>query len=115
MVRGTLGHSTQTTSPRRILPGAPAGRVFLRLLHSPDAARVGAHFDLTAADSRWTFGRSGQVPIDDSRLSRKHCTAARVSGAIRVDDEKSSNGTFVQGARIEREYLLPNGVLRIGD
>jgi DNA-binding NtrC family response regulator len=110
-----MGHSTQTTAPRRLVRSNSARRVLLRVVHSPDANRIDDHFDLSGADKSWVFGRSGPGAIIDLRLSRQHCRVSAVEGGIRLEDLGSRNGCFVQGRRVVREYLHPNNVVRLGD
>jgi DNA-binding NtrC family response regulator len=110
-----MHHPTAKTAPRRTLPSSAPRSVILRVVHCPDARWIGAGYDLTSPRSEFTFGRSGAAAIEDPRLSRQHCRVSRVDGAVRVEDLGSSNGSFVQGHRAEREYLMPNQVLRIGD
>lgn len=65
--------------------------------------------------------RRADVPIRDRLLSRKHCTivpaAAPHPGApgFRVIDLKSSNGTFVNGVRVEEKDLDYDDIIEIGN
>lgn len=66
--------------------------------------------EITLADEV-SFGRTNlaNVVLDDSSLSRLHATFWREGDEIWVQDENSSNGTFVNGARLTGERLLKNG------
>jgi serine phosphatase RsbU (regulator of sigma subunit) len=63
------------------------------------------------------FGRMepADVVIPDPQVSRKHCRVGLVMDEVFVSDLDSSNGTFIDGARISGSALLPvGGRFRIG-
>ncbi len=62
------------------------------------------------------IGRQGSdVTIDDLELSRRHVVVRRHANRLQVEDLGSSNGTYVDGARIEEPTLLGGGAkIRIG-
>ncbi len=63
------------------------------------------------------IGRSGPVDIvlPDSKVSRSHCQVDLKDGLIFVTDLNSTNGTFVDGERVEGSAILPvGGALRCG-
>jgi len=69
------------------------------------------------ADRRLVIGRDDgcNLVLDDSKVSRRHAYLQEVDGAVEVGDLGSSNGTFVNGRRIERPVTLaPGDSLRIG-
>lgn len=56
-----------------------------------------------------------QLQIKSSQVSRKHCEFTERDGHLVVKDLKSSNGTFVNGERIQGERILkPGDELSIG-
>ncbi len=65
--------------------------------------------------------RRADVPIRDRLLSRKHCTIVPVDApqpggsGFRVIDLKSSNGTFVNGVRVEERDLEYDDIIEIGN
>ena len=78
-----------------------------------------------AADRRLEIGSEGRLVIgrdegcnlvlDDSKVSRRHAYLQELDGGVEVGDLGSSNGTFVNGRRIERPVTLaPGDSLRIG-
>ncbi|MBL8683080.1 MAG: FHA domain-containing protein [Myxococcales bacterium] len=84
----------------------------------PDPALVGARRVLLHG-SRVELGREddsfGPGALADGRISRKHARIeVDASGALRVADLGSSNGTHVNGARVELVTLAPGDVVRIG-
>jgi len=64
-----------------------------------------------------TLGRSKQndVAIKHSSVSRSHARIVLQSGAFVLLDLKSSNGTFVNGQRVERARLAHGDEIRTGD
>jgi len=93
-----------------------SGRPFLVFRDGQDRQRL----FLFAPDSdSATVGRlpSSDLVIDwDAQVSREHARFERLEDAwVVVDDGLSSNGTFVNGARIRGTHLLSDGdVVRFG-
>jgi len=64
-----------------------------------------------------TLGRDGRVndhPIDDPAVSERHLSIRHIDGRFVATDLDSSNGTFVNGQRIDKQPLKTNDVLRVG-
>ena len=61
--------------------------------------------------TKLTVGREGHndVVISDERCSREHCSFRKLDGDWYVCDLGSSNGTFVNGNRVERVQKLRPG------
>jgi hypothetical protein len=53
-----------------------------------------------------------RIPVSD--VSRKHCRLVRTDDGIRIEDLGSSNGTYVNGERIQEGDLHAGDVLGIG-
>lgn len=62
------------------------------------------------------IGRSepADVTIRDESLSRQHLTVALENGKVWLEDLDSTNGTWVEGARIDRAQVGPGVALAIG-
>jgi pSer/pThr/pTyr-binding forkhead associated (FHA) protein len=62
-------------------------------------------------DQEISIGRTNlaQLVVNDPSLSRLHATIFREGGDIWILDEKSSNGTFVNGERVSPEKKLKDG------
>ncbi len=59
--------------------------------------------------------RPAQVLLTDGSVSRSHCQVEVVDDAVQVTDLSSTNGTYVDGERIDGTVTLAKGmVLRIG-
>jgi len=58
-----------------------------------------------------SVGRSerADVPVDDPLLSRVHFTIEASESAVTLRDEKSSNGTFLRGRRLDAPAPLAHG------
>jgi EAL domain-containing protein (putative c-di-GMP-specific phosphodiesterase class I) len=65
----------------------------------------------------FTIGRneSCDYQILSSRVSREHAEILREGGALRVRDLKSTNGTFVNGQRIDEHRLADGDLVVIAD
>jgi pSer/pThr/pTyr-binding forkhead associated (FHA) protein len=59
-------------------------------------------------------GLSADLRLDESSVSRRHAILVpRVSGA-RILDDRSSNGTFVNGRRVQQADLSDGDVIVVG-
>ena len=76
----------------------------------------GQRFDLASQTAAVSIGReSGNfVKLDDQEVSRRHAEIRRVGDGFVVGDLKSSNGTFLNEARIDRAELAVGDQIRIG-
>lgn len=63
-----------------------------------------------------TFGRdpASTARIHDRKLSRIHCQFEIVNGDVVVTDLNSTNGTFVNGERIDEVKLAPGDTVQFG-
>ena len=59
-------------------------------------------------------GEDADLQILDAGLSRQHCFVEKVGEDYFVNDLASTNGTWVNGARVERCRLSPGDRVRIG-
>ncbi len=86
-----------------------------RLEHYPTAG--GTAEQTLLDDFPFTIGRSetADLPIDSSRVSRQHVSILREGDDFRVRDLGSTNGTFLNGQRIDEEALVDGDLLVIAD
>ncbi|MCX6113130.1 MAG: FHA domain-containing protein [Proteobacteria bacterium] len=84
----------------------------LEILKGNDA---GAQFRISGA--RVLFGRASDcdVVITDSSVSRNHAELIKAEGGYLVKDLKSSNGVFVNGKKIQEQYLVSGDVFTMGN
>src|SRR4051812_25975776 len=76
------------------------------------AWRDGQQVRLTELDREWTrIGRSlaADVRFDDPTVSRRHALIVRQHDGVRVLDDRSLNGVFVNGERVEWRVLQDGG------
>jgi EAL domain-containing protein (putative c-di-GMP-specific phosphodiesterase class I) len=65
----------------------------------------------------FTIGRNDttDLPINSTRVSRQHASILRAGDMYRVRDLDSTNGTFVNGERIEEASVADGDILMIAD
>ncbi len=70
---------------------------------------TGNFIEITPAPS--LLGRSEQaaLDLDDSGISHRHCIVSLADGEALVSDLGSSNGTWIDGVRMEEDRSLPVG------
>ncbi|KAA9135930.1 FHA domain-containing protein [Microbacterium caowuchunii] len=63
-----------------------------------------------------TVGRHPDADIffDDVTVSRRHAEITRVGSAFEIVDQRSLNGTYVNGERVDRAILSNGAEVRIG-
>jgi DNA-binding NtrC family response regulator len=113
------GQPPESTEPYAAPPATDdGGRLRLWVASSPDRSFEDRWIEL---ERRLCMGRAGgdaDLQADDRRASRRHAdlTPTADGRAATVSDLGSTNGVFVDGARIDGATLLGEGsVLRIGD
>jgi hypothetical protein len=106
-VLGLLDHRTRSRTVLQAV--APTGRYL--------AAEQGGTEHLIPLSRPIThIGRelAADIRIGDPRVSRRHAILAYRGDGIRVLDDRSSNGTFVNGREVEIATLHDGDVLRVG-
>ncbi len=89
-------------------------------LHTPGeylAYEDGGELRTVALTREWTrIGRSlaADVRFDDPTVSRRHALVVRQADGVRVLDDRSLNGVFVNGARIEWKVLEDGDEILVG-
>jgi hypothetical protein len=125
IIRGQMDASTHTVPPVQTTQEGP--------VHRPawvDEAREGqdgagrwlAYEDdgqrrVVAVDREWTrIGRSlaADVRFDDATVSRRHALVVCQSEGVRVLDDRSLNGVYVNGQRVEWSALADGDRIAVG-
>jgi EAL domain-containing protein (putative c-di-GMP-specific phosphodiesterase class I) len=109
--RGELAHNGQTMRTQ-ILPENLAVAAWLE--HDPS----GGPTQKTPLESfPFTIGRNdtAELQIDSSQVSREHAVITRQGRKFRVRDLESTNGTFLNGQKIEEAMLCDGDLLVIAD
>jgi pSer/pThr/pTyr-binding forkhead associated (FHA) protein len=72
--------------------------------------------DIALADAPLLVGRhpSCDARLGSLRVSRRHCCLARDDGEVVVRDLGSTNGTWINGLRVDSGRLRPGDELAIG-
>lgn len=103
----TLDHGTRRST---FSPGdAPPGRYLA--VEDPDGERL-----LRLERGIIAIGRAltAELRLDDHTVSRRHSLLVIRSGGVRVLDDRSTNGTFVNGRRVSTADLADGDVLAVG-
>lgn len=86
----------------------------LKMLRGPDP---GAVFDLDGTVMSIGRGRRNDIIIQDNEVSREHCRLVQVLDDYEIHDLKSTNGTFVNGQKVDEGGWLLSGrcIVEMGD
>jgi pSer/pThr/pTyr-binding forkhead associated (FHA) protein len=102
-----LDHRTrEQTIPQN---AAPPGR-YLSLEHEGATRLIALQRPITHIGR----GLVADVRLEDSHVSRRHAIVALRGEGARVLDDRSSNGTFVNGRAVTVAHLTDGDVLRFG-
>lgn len=73
-------------------------------------------FSLKPGKTTWTLGRTADndVEIRDITISSQHAVVTRHAGGWKVEDKCSTNGTRVNGKKIDKGALADGDTLRLG-
>ena len=120
-VTQTFGHESDlsfvpfgvelTDTEQQAIAALPAGSALL-LVRS--GAMAGARYLLDTDVT--TVGRHPEADIffDDVTVSRRHAEITRSGSAFEIIDQRSLNGTYVNGERVDRNILENGYELRVG-
>lgn len=90
------------------MPDIPTGELAARLVleQGPEPEKT-----FTLGNAPQTIGRSANngIVINDAEISRRHAQITPQSGSYVVEDLGSTNGTFINGIRINRPTTLNHG------
>ena len=88
-------------------------KIFLRVVEGPDAGRV---FDLSKGGS-FLIGRGkGDIVLSDEKVSSRHAELKLFGpGHYYIYDLASTNGTILNGVRVDRRRFGHDDELRLGD
>ena len=100
-----------TRTRERLMPeaGAPAGR-YLSLEHDGETKLIALERPITHIGR----GLVADVRLEDAQVSRRHAILAVRGDGARILDDRSFNGTFVNGRRVTVHYLTDGDVVRFG-
>jgi len=99
-----------------------------RVRHNAEATEhlePGSYIEVQGADRALVIPLGGEVlrigrglaadlRLDDNSVSRRHAILARRTTGARILDDRSSNGTLVNGRRVQQADLHDGDVIMIG-
>lgn len=114
----TLGPESSRLRPEACLflvaqgerPLAPSARI---LLGAVDEIFVGRG-ESTSVAPRTGQSRHVEIAVPDSRMSARHAQFSSIGHRWHLEDRQSRNGTYVNGARVERATLSDGDVIDAG-
>lgn len=59
-------------------------------------------------------GDDAQIKIEDHEMSRAHCAISAKHGRHSIQDQNSTNGTWVNGRRVNAAGLKANDQIKVG-
>ena len=74
----------------------------------------GKQFTLAEGVTRIGRSATAQICLEDATVSRRHAIVMREGDTVRVLDDRSLNGVFVNGERVSARELEHGDVLQIG-
>ncbi len=80
-------------------------------------AGIGAGAVLVSEKERLRIGKDfdNDLVLGDRTVSRRHAEIVFTEKGYLLTDLDSTNGTFLDGRRVERAFLAPNTVIQLGD
>ena len=90
-------------------PDAPAGRYLS--IEDAEGTRL---LPLTRPITHIGRGLVADVRFEDSHVSRRHAIVAVRGNAVRILDDRSTGGTFVNGRQVTVAELADGDVVRVG-
>lgn len=96
----------------------PKENTFLResraVLEQISGARGGAQYELDAEFTVIGRRENCDICLKDAGISRKHAVITRSGGRFVIIDQDSSNGTYINGSRINSQVLKTGDVIVMG-
>jgi transcriptional regulator with GAF, ATPase, and Fis domain len=86
-------------------------KIRIEVVQGPDRGRIA---ELSGHGTRVGSGKDADIVLSDPTVSRHHLTIRIDAGTIRVVDNKSLNGTLLDGVRVVDAYARPDAVLTLG-
>ncbi len=99
----------------RVIAGRTGVEIPMVQLVVVDGPDRGLRFALARGTANVGTAPLNDLRLTDSTVSRLHAEIEVQRDRVRVRDSGSTNGTFINGVRIDSAYLPPGSSLRIGD
>jgi hypothetical protein len=77
----------------------------------------GTTHEVTLAGSLVVLGRDPgcDVVLNDTKCSRRHAVVEDTPDGLVIRDSGSANGVYVNGRRVDRSFVKPGDMIRLGD
>jgi hypothetical protein len=91
---------------------------------APATAKVDSHPSVTVNDHKYILtanktiigrGESADIVIPDKNISKIHLSIEKLPDKFLLEDLNSTNGTLVEGNRVEKAYLLDGNIITLGN
>jgi pSer/pThr/pTyr-binding forkhead associated (FHA) protein len=102
-----VGSDPDTNKPKM-------GRKLIGWLVSFTRILEGEDFKIYEGRNLISSSNDGDIIINDPSVSSPHCMILFRNGIVKVKDELSTNGTFINGNNIDEEELKDGDLLKVG-
>jgi hypothetical protein len=103
------------TSEQHVFTGAALPDYLDARLDILSGPGVGEPFKVTMVRTVIGRGRSADMRVKDGKMSKVHATIIYTGSEFRIRDEKSTNGTFLNGSRVIEYWIRDGDRVRVGD
>lgn len=100
-----LGEASGEISVERLDPGS------YLIVDAGETPRV---YALTQEVTRIGRALAAELRLDEHTVSARHAIVARRPGGMRLLDDRSTNGTYVNGTRVDQADLASGDVIAVG-
>ena len=86
-------------------------------MEPPRAGRRKMALELKGEMSDFWIGRASEceLSLDDDKSSRKHCKVFSLGRIYFLEDNHSTNGTYVNGSKVQTVGLQEGDLLQVGE
>ena len=120
--KATSKSSTKSSPAATVIDRKPQAATIIDLPSTGDTVTVqagngrGRAYDLPEKDMIIGRDASADIAVDDGKVSREHARLSYANGAWSILDLGSSNGTYLNGQRVNGQQQLVNGdKIKVGD
>ena len=93
-----------------IAGGRPEPGRYLQVEDGPEQRLLRLEPGITHIGRGWAV----EIRLDDQAVSRRHAILVNRPGGLRILDDRSANGTYVNGRRVTEAALADGDVIAIG-
>lgn len=104
--------TTPTTHPKQRAAGGPRARASVVIVEGPGA---GQEYPLEKAVSVVGREKGADILLPDATVSRRHVALEVASGAFRLKDLGSTNGTLLNGRKIRESAIRHRDRFQVGN